>query len=121
VDAIDCGFGLPVRFLTYTGRRLDEALNACLCDLNLNERTLYVPDTKTGTPRARLPAAGPLFEALRAKETALPAPKARGGPPPQERRRRRSQANAGKPFLERDSRPTGGNFRRPLPPRQGRR
>src|ERR1700722_18976474 len=50
-DAIDREFGLLVRFLVYTGLRLGEALNARLRDLHLDERTLYVPDTKTGTPR----------------------------------------------------------------------
>ena len=56
-DAIDSEFGLLVQFLTYTGMRLGEALNARLRDLHLSECTLYVPDTKTGTPQTRVGAA----------------------------------------------------------------
>jgi integrase len=99
-DAIDREFGLLVRFLIYTGLRLGEALNARLRDLHLDERTLYVPDTKTGTPRpVYIPPV--IMDALMAQTPRLARPKAAKGRRLKNGLAGRSQADAGKPFLER--------------------
>ena len=99
-DALDREFGLLVRFLTYTGLRLGEALNARLRDLHLHDRTLYVPDTKTGTPRpVYLPPV--LVKALTAQPPRPARPKAVKGRRLENGLAGRSQADAGKPFLGR--------------------
>lgn len=99
-DAIDREFGLLIRFLVYTGLRLGEALNARLRDLHLDERTLYVPDTKTGTPRpVYLPAV--VVEALVGQAPRPGRPKAIKSRRLKNGLAGRSQADAGKPFLER--------------------
>ncbi len=99
-DAIDREFGLVVRFLLYTGLRLGEALNAQLRDLHLSERTLYVPDTKTGTPRpVYLPPV--LVEALTSQAPRPARPRAVKGARLKNGLAGRSQADAGKPFLGR--------------------
>lgn len=50
-DRIDAEFGLFLRFLTYTGLRLSEALNLRWSDVRLDEGFAYIAETKTGTPR----------------------------------------------------------------------
>jgi integrase len=50
-DRIDAEFGLFLRFLTYTGCRLSEALNLTADRLDLQGAHAYVPTTKTGAPR----------------------------------------------------------------------
>jgi integrase len=56
-DRIDAEFGLFLRFLTYTGCRLSEALNLTADRLDLQGAHAYVPITKTGQPRGvHLPA-----------------------------------------------------------------
>ncbi len=50
-DKIDPEFGLFLRFLTYTGLRLSEALNLEWKDVRLDEGFAYVAETKTGDPR----------------------------------------------------------------------
>jgi len=99
-DAIDREFGLLVRFLTYTGVRLGEALSACLRDLHLNERTLYVPDTKTGQPRpVYLPPV--IVAALTAQGPRPTRPKAVKGGGLKIGVAGRSHIGAGMPFLQR--------------------
>jgi integrase len=89
-----------VRFLTYTGVRLGEALDARLRDLHLNERTLYVPNTKTGTPRpVYLPPV--IIDALVDQPPRPIRPKAVTGHRLKNGAAGRSQTDAGKPFLER--------------------
>lgn len=99
-DIIDREFGLLVRFLTYTGVRLGEALSARLRDLHLSDQTMYVPDTKTGTPRpVHLPPV--LVEALVGQAPRPARPNSVKGQRLQNGVAGRSQADAGKPFLER--------------------
>ena len=107
-DTIDREFGLLVRFLTYTGMRLGEALNARLRDLHLSEQTLYVPDTKTGTPRpVYLPPV--IVDALVGQTPRSARPKAVKGRRLKNGLAGRSQTDAGKPFLDR--RPDATLFR----------
>ena len=99
-DGVDAEFGLLLRFLTYTGVRLGEALNARLRDLHLEDSTLYVPNTKTGVPRpVYIPAK--LAQALRSQPPRPARPKAEGGRRLPNGAAGRSQADAGMPFLAR--------------------
>jgi integrase len=50
-DKIDPEFGLFLRFLTYTGLRLSEALNLKVADVQLGESFAFIPETKSGDPR----------------------------------------------------------------------
>lgn len=50
-DKIDAEFGLFLRFLTYTGLRLSEALNLEWKDVRIDEAFAYIADTKSGDPR----------------------------------------------------------------------
>jgi integrase len=50
-DRIDVEFGLFLRFLTYTGMRLSEALSVRVGWVNLRRRTIYLPKTKNSDPR----------------------------------------------------------------------
>jgi integrase len=80
--------------------RVGEALSARLRDLHLDDRTLYLPDTKTGTHRpVYLPPV--LVEALVAQGARPARPKAVHGRRLKNGVAGRSQTDAGKPFLER--------------------
>jgi integrase len=99
-DKIDAEFGLLLRFLTYTGVRLGEALKARLRDLHLEDSTLYVPNTKTGVPRpVYIPAT--LARALRTQGPRPARPKAAEGRKLPNGAAGRSRTDAGKPFLGR--------------------
>lgn len=49
-DKINGEFGLFLRFLFYTGRRLSETLNITLGRVNLERSMVYLPETKNGEP-----------------------------------------------------------------------
>ena len=51
-DALDKEFGLLLRVLLYTGMRISEALGVQLKDLRLDQKTIYLPETKNGHARA---------------------------------------------------------------------
>lgn len=51
-DALHARFGLLCFTLVYTGLRLSEALDLEWRNVQLDRAFIYVPDTKTGTPRA---------------------------------------------------------------------
>ncbi|MGC1780089.1 MAG: tyrosine-type recombinase/integrase [Xanthobacteraceae bacterium] len=100
-SALDREFGLLCITLLYTGMRISEALRAKLRHLNLDQATLYLPETKNGEARTvYLPPI--VVNALQAmaprsarpnKATAKDA-LARGEPG-------RNQIDAGIPFLKR--------------------
>lgn len=99
-DEVDAEFGLLLRFLTYTGVRLGEALNARLRDLHLSASTLYVPNTKTGVPRpVHIPPT--LARALRDQSPRRSRPRAKTGQKLAKGAAGRSQTDSGEPFLGR--------------------
>jgi integrase len=51
-DKLDAEFGLFLRTLCYTGMRLSECLGIRLADLNLDQRTIYLPETKNDEARS---------------------------------------------------------------------
>lgn len=52
-SAVDLEFGILCTVLNYTGLRVDEALSRLSCEaLELEREYAYIPDTKTGEPRA---------------------------------------------------------------------
>lgn len=51
-NAIDAEFGIFCTLLNYTGLRLGEALGLTVENVDLSRGYAYVPDTKTGEPRA---------------------------------------------------------------------
>jgi integrase len=52
-ERIDAEFGILCTLLNYTGLRLDEALSRLMCEaVELDREYAYIPDTKTGEPRA---------------------------------------------------------------------
>jgi integrase len=50
-DAVDSEFGIFLRLLLYTGMRLSEALDITIGRVDLQRRTIYLPETKNGEAR----------------------------------------------------------------------
>jgi integrase len=50
-DCFDIEFGIFLRLLLYTGMRLSEALSITIGRVDLQRRTIYLPDTKNGEAR----------------------------------------------------------------------
>lgn len=65
-DKIDGEFGVFLRLLCYTGMRLSEALNLRWDDVRLDEGFAFLPQTKSGDPRAVFlpPHVGMLLQGL---------------------------------------------------------
>ena len=96
----DPEFGLLCLTLLYTGMRLGEAINARLRDLRLGRALLYLPDTKTDTPRGvHLPPV--LVEAFRSQPVRRIRPRKAEGIQLVNGQAGRSAKDAGVPFLKR--------------------
>lgn len=51
-DKLDAEFGLFLRYLTYTGMRLGEALSVRIRYVDLKRKSIYLPETKNGHARS---------------------------------------------------------------------
>lgn len=51
-DGIDAEFGLFLRYLCYTGMRLGESLNVKIRNVRLDQKAIYLPETKNGDARS---------------------------------------------------------------------